>query len=104
MFTVGTHLVEDISFLLFRAAGDPDAVIERNEYEAAIARLRAAGYKASDGDAHWQRFAAYRGKYAVFLNRMAQLLSAPPAPWVGDRSYLPHRERPRRGAAPVKAG
>ena len=104
MMTVGDHLVEDINWLLFAQALDPEPVIERSEYEAAIARLRAAGYKAMDGDVHWQRFAAMRSKYAVFVNRMAQLVAAPPAPWVGDRSYLPHRERPRRGAAPVKAG
>src|SRR5438094_4817983 len=96
MATVGDHLVEDITWLLFRTQLDPEPIIERNEYEAAIARLRAAGYQAHDGDAHWQKFVALRAKYAMFLNRMAQLLAAPPAPWVGDRSYLPHRERPRR--------
>jgi hypothetical protein len=104
MMTVGDHLVEDINWLLFAQALDAEPVIERSEYEAAIARLRAAGYKAMDGDQHWQRFAAMRSKYAVFVNRMAQLVSAPPAPWVGDRSYLPHRERPRRRPAQVKVG
>jgi len=95
MFTVGNHLVEDISWLLrFQQAGEP--IIERDEYVAAIARLRAAGYKAQDGDEHWQKFAKQRGRYAVSLNRLAQLLAAPPAPWVGDRSYLPHRQRARR--------
>ena len=96
MATVGDHLVEDITWLLFRASLEPEPIIERSEYEAAIARLRAAGYNAHDGDVHWQKFIAMRSKYAMFLNRMAQLLSAPPAPWVGDRSYVPHRERPRR--------
>ncbi len=96
MATVGDHLVEDITWLLFRTQLDPEPIIERSEYEAAIVRLRAAGYQAHDGDAHWQKFVALRAKYAMFLNRMAQLLAAPPAPWVGDRSYLPHRERPRR--------
>jgi ion channel len=96
MATVGDHLVEDITWLLFRAQLDAVPIIERSEYEAAIARLKAAGYNAHDGDAHWQKFVAMRSKYAMFLNRMAQLLSAPPAPWVGDRSYVPHRERPRR--------
>jgi hypothetical protein len=99
MATVGDHLVEDITWLLFRTQLDAEPIIERSEYEAAIARLRAAGYQAHDGDAHWQKFVALRSKYAMFLNRMAQLLSAPPAPWVGDRSYLPHRERPRRSPA-----
>jgi hypothetical protein len=98
MATVGDHLVEDITWLLFRTQLDAEPIIERSEYEAAIARLKAAGYQAHDGDAHWQKFVALRSKYAMFLNRMATLLSAPPAPWVGDRSYLPHRERPRRNA------
>jgi len=103
MVTVGDHLVEDINWLLFASSAQAEPVIERSEYEAAIARLRAAGYKAMDGDEHWQRFAAMRSKYAVFINRMAQLVSAPPAPWVGDRSYLPHRGRPRRRTVPAKA-
>ena len=95
MFTVGNHFVEDIAWLLrFQSANDP--IVERDEYVAAIARLRAAGYKAQDGDEHWQKFAKQRGRYAVPLNRLAQLLAAPPAPWVGDRSYLPHRQRARR--------
>jgi hypothetical protein len=95
MFTVGNHLVEDVAWL-FRFQADSSPIIEREEYVAAIARLKAAGYKAQDGDAHWQKFASYRGKYASTLNRIAQLLAAPPAPWVGDRSYLPHRQRARR--------
>src|SRR5207249_3222185 len=82
MFTVGNHLVEDITWLLFRSQLEVDPIIERSEYEAAVARLRAAGYKAMDGDAHWVKFGHLRGKYAMFLNRMAQLLYAPPAPWV----------------------
>ncbi len=83
MFTVGNHLVEDIAWVFrFQPATDP--IVERDEYVA------------QDGDVHWQKFAKQRGRYAVPLNRMAQLLAAPPAPWVGDRSYLPHRQRPRR--------
>ena len=103
MFTIGNHLVEDVSWLLFRNPGDAEAIIEREEYAAAIVRLKAAGYRALDGDAHWQKFAKMRAKYAMFLNRMAQLLSAPPAPWVGDRSYLPHRQSRRRRPAPKAA-
>jgi ion channel len=95
MFTVGNHLVEDVAWLFrFQQTGFP--IVEREEYVAAIARLKAAGYRAQDGDAHWEKFATLRGKYAVPLNQLAQLLTLPPAPWVGDRSYLPHRQRPRR--------
>ena len=104
MSIVGNHLVEDISWL-FRFEPDSSPIVERDEYVAAIARLKKAGYPAQDGEEHWQKFAAARGRYAVSLNRLAHLLSAPPAPWVGDRSYLPHRQRAgRRKPASTTAG
>lgn len=95
MFTVGNHLVEDLSWV-FRLQVEPNAIIERSEYNAAIARLKAAGYAAHDGDEAWEKFSRYRAKYASAVNLMATYLLAPPAQWVGDRSYLPHRQRPRR--------
>ena len=101
MFTIGNHLVEDMSWL-FRLRVTSDAIIERSEYVAAIARLKAAGYNAHDGESHWQVFAQKRGKYASALNQIATYLAAPPAPWVGDRSYLPHRQRRRRTAPAPK--
>ncbi|TMF94174.1 MAG: two pore domain potassium channel family protein [Chloroflexi bacterium] len=102
MFTVGNHLVEDMAWV-FGLKLQSDAIIEQTEYVAAIARLKAAGYRAHDGEAHWQKFSKMRGKYASGLNQIAQWLAAPPAPWVGDRSYLPHRQRPRRQPAPKPA-
>jgi len=102
MFTVGNHLVEDMAWV-FGLKLQSDAIIEQSEYVAAIARLKAAGYRAHDGEAHWQKFSKMRGKYASGLNQIAQWLAAPPAPWVGDRSYLPHRQRPRRQPAPKPA-
>src|SRR5438874_7191075 len=102
MFTVGNHLVEDMAWV-FGLKLQSDAIIEESEYVAAIARLKAAGYRAHDGDVHWQKFSKMRGKYASGLNQIAQWLAAPPAPWVGDRSYLPHRQRPRRVTAPQPA-
>jgi hypothetical protein len=95
MFTIGNHFVEDITWTL-RLKTAPDAIIERSEYEAALGRLKAAGYNVMDGDASWESFSHYRSRYASTLNLLAQLLAAPPAQWVGDRSYLPHRQRPRR--------
>jgi hypothetical protein len=95
MFTVGNHFVEDMSWV-FRLKTANDPIIEKDEYKAAIVRMQAAGYHVTDGDAAWEQFAHYRSKYASALNLIAQLLVAPPAQWVGDRSYLPHRQRRRR--------
>ncbi|HSS60910.1 MAG TPA: ion channel [Candidatus Limnocylindrales bacterium] len=101
MFTVGNHMVEDLAWV-FQLKVEADAIIEKDEYVAAIARLRKAGYTIKDGEAAWEKFSAYRAKYASPLNLMAQYLLAPPAQWVGDRSYLPHRQRPRRTAQPAR--
>ena len=101
MFTVGNHLVEDLTWAL-RLKTSPDVIIERSEYMAAIARLRAAGYQVKDGEESWTKFSHFRSKYASWLNLMAALLAAPPAQWVGDRSYLPHRQRPRRRRLPAQ--
>jgi Ion channel len=102
MFTVGNHLVEDLSWV-FRLQVEPNPIIEKAEYQAAIARLRTAGYAIHDGDEAWEKFSHFRSKYASALNLMAQYLLAPPAQWVGDRSYLPHRARPRRRRQPVQS-
>ncbi len=107
MYTIGNHLVEDLTWV-FRLEVGADPIIERSEYVAAIARLQKAGYNAHDGEEHWKMFATKRGKYASALNQIATYLAAPPAPWVGDRSYLPHRQRRRRtipsAPAPRPAG
>jgi len=102
MMTVGNHLIEDTAWV-FNIQSESDPIIEREEYVTAVARLRAAGYDMRDGEEHWQKFAKLRGKYAFVLNRMAQWLATPPAPWVGDRSYLPHRQQRRRRPAASKA-
>ncbi|HXN92466.1 MAG TPA: ion channel [Candidatus Sulfotelmatobacter sp.] len=94
MFTVGNHLVEDMMWV-FRLKTASDPIIEKDEYRAAVRRLSAAGYRMKDGDATWEEFAHLRSKYASALNLMATNLVAPAAQWVGDRSYLPHRNRPR---------
>ena len=101
MFTVGNHLCEDLSWVL-RMKTEPDPIIERQEYVAAVGRMKIAGYKVTDGDEAWSQFAYLRSKYASTLNQIATLLAAPPAQWVGDRSYLPHRSRLRRRRQPAK--
>jgi hypothetical protein len=97
MLTVGNHMAEDLAWV-FRLRTSQDPILERSEYVEAIRRLKAAGYDAHDGEQHWRKFVTLRGKYATALNQIAQWLSTPPAPWVGDRSYLPHRARRRRPA------
>ncbi len=95
MLTMGSHLAEDLTWVLrLKVANDP--ILERDEYQAAIERMRAAHYAVTDGDASWEKFSHLRSKYASALNQIATILLLPPAQWVGDRSYLPHRQRPRR--------
>lgn len=95
MFTVGNHLVEDFNWV-FRLKSPDYPIVERSEYDVAVERLIKAGYHVRDTDAGWAKFAKLRSKYAMTLNQMANLLALPPAQWIGDRSYLPHRERPSR--------
>jgi hypothetical protein len=102
MFTVGNHFVEDMSWV-FNIKSSDDPIVERSEYDAAVERLTKVGYRIRDLDAGWKKFAEMRAKYATGLNQMALWLAIPPAQWIGDRSYLPHRAkrtpRSRRGRA-----
>lgn len=86
---VGVHLVEDLSHLLDMDHGH-EVGVERDEFDAACAKLVKAGYSLRPGDEAWEAFQAQRTLYAGPLNRMAQRFAIPPAQWIGDRSYLPH--------------
>ena len=89
MFTIGNHLVEDLTWVLrIKSANDP--ILERSEFELAVERLRQAGYRVDDVDAAWTKFSELRSHYASVLNQIAHRLALPPAQWMGDRSYLPH--------------
>jgi Ion channel len=90
MFTVGNHMVEDFTSV-FRFKSSTGAIVEGDEYQAAVERLVKAGYRIRDGEAAWKQFTELRSRYATTLNQMAHLLAIPPAQWIGDRSYLPHR-------------
>jgi len=90
MFRIGTHLVEDMSWV-FRLKGPDDGIVERDEYQVAVDRLAKSGYHVRDTEAGWKQFAELRSKYASPLNQMAHWLVIPPAEWIGDRSYIPHR-------------
>jgi hypothetical protein len=92
MFTVGKHLVGDLSWV-FRLKNATDGIVERAEYQIAVDRLVKSGYRVRDTEAGWKQFAELRSKYASPLNQMAHWLVVPPAEWIGDRSYIPHRAK-----------
>jgi hypothetical protein len=93
MFKVGSHLVADMRHYYYRGVSGDVPGVEHEEFVAACDRLERAGYRLRDADTAWKEFVAHRGTYAPWLNEMTKGLAIPPAPWIGDRSYLPHRER-----------
>jgi hypothetical protein len=105
MLRVGNHLVEDFSWV-FGLKGPEDGIVERAEYDIAVERLIKAGYHVRDTEAGWKQFAELRSKYASPLNQMAHWLVVPPAEWIGDRSYIPHRAKraPRSRSRKAAAG
>ena len=98
MFKVGNHLVEDMRWV-FATKSSGDAIVEHEEYKVAVDRLVKAGYSIKDREAGWKRFVELRSNYAGTLNSISHWLVIPPAQWIGDRSYLPHRTRSRRRKA-----
>jgi hypothetical protein len=97
MYRVGNHLVEDLSWYFRRWALPADTpVIERFEFDQAWERLRKSGYQCKPADEAWTTFARLRSSYASPLNGLARALVIIPAEWIGDRSYLPHRQRETR--------
>ena len=89
-YKVGRHLVDDIGFhFRFRRLRQPG--LERWELERALARLAAAGYPTLPVEQAWPAFAARRLQYLPLIEHLSRYLVLPPAPWIGDRSYLPHR-------------
>jgi len=89
---VGGHLVEDL-IQVVPGGHDHEVGIERFEFDEACARLQAAGYRMRPADQAWADFQVRRAPYASPLSAIAGLLVIPPAPWMGDRSYLPHALR-----------
>jgi len=93
MFKVGAHLVADMRSNFKYSDHDQVAGVEREEFDDACQRLRKAGYRLREQESAWDQFSSMRSKYASGLNETTKYLGVPPAPWIGDRSYLPHRER-----------
>lgn len=103
MHKVGMHLVADMRSQLTYNESEPVPGVERAEFDEACARLRAAGYQLREAQAAWAQFSELRSKYAGWLNQTTKGLGVPPAQWIGDRSYLPHRERRPRARRPTRA-
>jgi Ion channel len=95
MYGVGSHLVEDASWF-FNFSHVHEVGIERFEFDQACERLAEAGFTLTDPEIAWTKFSELRSSYAVPLNEMARYWSIPPSLWIGDRSYLPHRDGPAR--------
>jgi hypothetical protein len=91
MFTVGYHLFEDLAWY-FRYGASSDPLVDRDEFNEAFARLKAAGYKCRPVETAWKDFAHLRAKYASRLAQMSERLAIIPAHWIGDRSYVPHAD------------
>ena len=83
---MGTHLVEDIFNLGFRA-GQPTG-LEREAFDAACDRLAEAGYALAPRDKAWAHFEAARATYSTRLEAMASYWAAPAAQWLGDPIML----------------
>ena len=87
MYSMGRHLVEDLS-RFFRLRDGSEVGVEPEEFDLARERLAAAGFKLRPREQAWKKFAELRSAYANPLNTMAKYWAAPPAQWIGDRSYV----------------
>jgi hypothetical protein len=83
---MGTHLVEDISNLGFRADGATG--LDRSAFEAACDRLAESGYEIAPRDDAWPMFEAARATYADRLESLATYWATPSAQWLGDPILL----------------
>ena len=73
-------------------APDDPISITRREFDEACAALDEAGVPlVADRDQAWRDWAGWRVNYDTVLLRLAELTSAPTAPWVSDRSPVDHR-------------
>ncbi len=90
---VGTHLVEDISNLGFRAGAPTN--LARSDFDAACTRLEGAGYTLEPRDRAWPTFESARATYAPRLEAMASYWATPATSWLGDPLALRSPIHPR---------
>jgi hypothetical protein len=86
LYGTAVHAVEDL-FYYFRLT-EREAVIQRDEFEDVLGDMKAEGYSVRPVDDAFERFTAKRAPYAPRLDAIAVMLAAPPALWIGDRSFL----------------
>jgi hypothetical protein len=86
MYGTGVHAIEDLFYYFRLTAREP--TIQRDEFEDVLHDMKDDGYSIRPVDDAFARFTEKRAKYAPRLDAVAVLLAAPPAQWIGDRSYL----------------
>jgi hypothetical protein len=86
MYGTGVHAVEDLFYYL--RLDEREAVIQRDEFEDVLQDMKDEGFSIRPIDDAFARFTEKRAKYAPRLDAIAVLLAAPPALWIGDRSFL----------------
>ena len=101
----GAHLVEDIGNIL-GLEGD-GAVVDRDQFDEAYARLERAGYELEDRDKAWRNFERSRRTYAGRLDALAAYWATPSTAWIGSKTpagSVVHRTEPAVEPAPAQAG
>lgn len=101
MYKVGVHFAADVR-QTFSRQSEAQAGVEQSEFVEACNRLQRAGYELRDIEAGWVEFRNLRTSYGTWLNGVAKRLAVQPAPWIGDRSYLPHRDSAWPSSAPSR--
>jgi hypothetical protein len=86
MYGTGVHAVEDLFYYL--RLTEREAVIQRDEFKDVLDDLKEDGFSVRPVDEAFGRFTEKRAKYAPRLDAIAVMLAAPPALWIGDRSFL----------------
>ncbi len=67
--------------------------ISRKEFDEVVRQLAAVGCPVTDDQEQaWTDFAGWRVNYDTVLLTLAQITSAPVAPWVSDRSAVSHQQ------------
>jgi hypothetical protein len=86
LYGTGVHAMEDLFYYL--RLEERETVIGRDEFEDVIRDMKEDGFSIRPVDDAFARFTEKRATYAPRLDAIAVLLAAPPAQWIGDRSFL----------------